>query len=67
MNQQLDFDCIFTTLGTDAEKKFAWTLRKVNGVECVVLYRRYNGMSTFSSKDYITCKPVKDIIDCLNK
>ena len=58
---------MFVTLGTDAEKKFAWALQNVNGVECVVLYTRNNGMSTFSSEDYITCKPVKDIIDCLYK
>ena len=66
MNNKLEFDCMFVQCGTDAEKKFAWALRKVNDIDCIVLYKRYDGMSTFSEKDYITCKPVKSITDCLD-
>nr|DAV71957.1 MAG TPA: hypothetical protein [Caudoviricetes sp.] len=53
------------TLGTDAERKFAWCLRKVDGKDVIFIHKRENGMSGFNDKDYITAFPVERILSCL--
>lgn len=56
---------LMVTLGTDAERKFAWCLRKVDGKDVIFIHKRENGMSGFNDKDYITAFPVERILSCL--
>lgn len=63
----MDLGNVFITLGPDLERKFAWCIREVNGVECVVLHKREEGMSCYNEKDYITAIPVERIISNAGK
>lgn len=66
--ENLDFDDLFITLGTDYEKKFAWCVRYVNNVKCICLYNRSDdGLSTYSESDYITAIPVENILSQINR
>lgn len=58
---------ISVTLGTDIKFKFAWCIRRVNGVKCVVIHKRNNGMSKFNEKDFITAIPLDTIIKNKNR
>ena len=60
-------DDTIVTLGTDFNKKFAWCLRKVNGVKCIALHKRVKGFSYFSEKDFITAIPVEIVAEVLKK
>lgn len=55
------------TLGPDFEGKFAWCIRVVDGVECVVLHEKNDGTSYYSEKDYITAIPVERILNNAGK
>ena len=62
MKTDKNLGSVFVTLGIDIETKFAWCIRKVDGVECVCLHEREGGMSCFSENDYITAIPVDRIL-----
>lgn len=65
--KEISFDNIYVTLGTDYEKQFAWCIRYVNNVKCICLYKRNNGMSTYSESDYITAIPVEKILSQIDR
>ena len=65
--EKIVFDGAIVTLGTDFNKKFAWCLRKVNGVKCIALHKRVKGFSYFSEKDFITAIPVEIVTEVLKK
>lgn len=58
---ELEFDGIMVTLGTDINKKFAWAVRRINGEKHICLYPRRDGWSTFSEEDFITAIPLETI------
>lgn len=58
------FDGPFITLGTDINQKFCWSLRERDGKKYVALYKRDNGYSTFSDKDFITAISLDTIKNC---
>lgn len=57
----------FITLGPDFEYKFAWCIRLVDGVECVVLHERKDGLSFYNDEDYLTAIPVERILNNAGK
>lgn len=54
---------MFVTLGTDLEGKFAWCIREVDDVKCVVIHEAKEGNTFFNEKDYIIAIPVSRILD----
>lgn len=62
---EIKLDCAMVTLGTDLNRKFAWCLRKVNGVDCICLHERIaGGSSFFNEKDFITAIPLERVESC---
>lgn len=58
---KLELDSTMITLGTDINEKFAWAVRRINGEKHICLYKRRDGWSTFSKKDFITAIPFETI------
>lgn len=56
---------LMVTLGTDAERKFAWCLRKVDGEAMIYIHGHNGDVSGFNEEDYITAFPVSRILSCL--
>ena len=62
---EIKLDGAIVTLGTDLNRKFAWCLRKVNGVDCICLHERMaGGSSFFNEKDLITAIPLERVESC---
>ena len=64
MGEIKKLDGVFVTLGTDLSKKFSWCLRKVDGVDCICIHRREQGMSCLSEVDFITAIQLERIESC---
>lgn len=62
--KEIELDNFMVTLGTDIHRKFAWCLRKVNGVDSICIHKRVDGMSGFDEKDFITSIPLETIKRC---
>lgn len=62
---EIKLDGAMVTLGTDLNRRFAWCLRKVNGVDCICLHERIaDGGSFFNEKDFITAIPLERVESC---
>lgn len=61
---EIKLDGTIVTLGTDLNRKFAWCLRKVDGVDCICLHERNDGYSCFNEKDFITAIPLERVESC---
>lgn len=62
---EIELGGTFVTLGTDSNKKFAWCIRKVNGLNCICLHERIvGGTSFFNEKDFITSIPLERVESC---
>lgn len=62
---KLELDGTMITLGTDLNRKFAWCIRKIDGVDCICLHERIaGGSSFFNEKDFVTAIPLERVESC---
>lgn len=60
-NKEVKISGLTTTLGTDCNKMYAWAKQDVNGVPCIVLHERNEGMSSFSDSSFVTAIPIYQV------